>query len=248
MCEHSTHFRIHALRFTKIVCIRVIEGRKRGKDLKQIYIFPPPDYMCLTSRQSSPPACLLEICEVTGHMVHTGQLFSTEWNDWLHHNCPRQESSLTKDLPGEKETCILHDRLNIENEWILKKKWIKCMDAFPKKKDFLIRAFCASCMLQQSWYPDAQLAVSETLSHLHWPISVTMGATIVQLYTLDFVNVSFNIYFLNITVDSLSLNEVGCGCVEEVWRPLESKQPSFLIQCFEICNLPCLCFPTFPVL
>lgn len=77
------------------------------------------------------------------------------------------------------------------------------MDAFPKKKDFLIRAFCASCMLQQSWYPDAQLTVSETLSHLHWLISVTMGATIVQLYTLDFFNVSFNIYFLNITVDSL---------------------------------------------
>lgn len=58
-------------------------------------------------------------------------------------------------------------------------------------------------MLLQSWYPDAQLTVSETLSHLHWLISVTMGATIVQLYTLDFFNVSFNIYFLNITVDSL---------------------------------------------
>lgn len=130
-------------------------------------------------------------------MVHTGQLFSTEWNDWLHHNCPRQESSLTKDLPGEKETCILHDRLNLENEWILKKKWIKCMDAFPKK---------TISLSAHSVHPAAAKLISRCSINCKGDIitsPLTYGATIVQLYTLDFFNVSFNIYFLNTTVDSL---------------------------------------------
>lgn len=122
MREHCmlccTQSRIHPLRFTKIVCS---ELQKEGKG-ENISFFPfTQDYMCLTSRQSSPCACLLEICEVTGHMVHTGQLFSTEWNDWLRHNCPRQESSLTKDLHCEKGTCILHG-LGLKKKQFLKKK------------------------------------------------------------------------------------------------------------------------------
>lgn len=59
-------------------------GYRREERGKRAKTDPTPthaDYMCLTSRQSSPLACLLEICEVTGHMVHTGQLFSPEWND-----------------------------------------------------------------------------------------------------------------------------------------------------------------------
>lgn len=34
--------------------------------------------------------------------------FSTEWKDWLHHNCPRHESSMMQDQLCVEESCIRH--------------------------------------------------------------------------------------------------------------------------------------------
>lgn len=112
------------LEFIHLDLLRLYALSYRRKEKEKICIFFPStlDYMCLTSRQSSPCDCLLELCEVTVHMVHTGQFVNTEWHDWLHHNCPRQESSLTEDLRHEKETCILHEKLDLENKGILKKR------------------------------------------------------------------------------------------------------------------------------